>query len=156
MAITTVKKSGYLAAESSVAGTVLNSITDNTWSALTDEIDNSSNQYYLSDLELVLGSASYVTPGDCGIEVYAVPTVDGTNYPTWTSGTTADRPENTPYFVGYFTLTGTTAAQRAVISAVELPSGKFKFGFRNRANVTLPSSGNTVKMRPHSYVGDTP
>ena len=152
----TVKKSGYLAAETSVAGTVLDSITDNTWAALTAEITNVSDLYLQADLELVLGSASYITPSDCGIEVYAIPTVDGTNYPTWTSGTTADKPENNGFFVGYFTLTGTTAAQRAVIRDIELPSGKFKFGFRNRGNVTLPASGNTVKMRANSYAGVTP
>ena len=34
---------------------------------------------------------------------------------------------------------------------IELPQGKFKFGLRSRANVTLASSGNTLYWRPLAY-----
>lgn len=144
--------SGYLASAAAVvwsSGQALDSLTDNEFTDLSDEIDNSTNKYVYADLELVLGSAAF-TGADSGVEVYLVPTVDGTNYPTWTGNGTADEQENAPYFVGFIPLTGTTAAQRGVFREVPLPNGKYKYACRNRGNVTLAGSGNTLSWRPHS------
>lgn len=150
--MTDLTRSGYLASAASVtfSGTqTLNSLTDNEFTDLSDEIDNSTNKYMFADMELVLGSAAF-TGTDSSIELFLVPTVDGTNYPTWTGNGTSDEQENTPFFVGAFSTTGTTAAQRAVLRDVPLPNGKYKWGVRNRGNVTLASSGNTLSWRPHS------
>jgi hypothetical protein len=154
--MTTLKLSGYLASAVAVvfSGTQqLTSLTDNEWTNLSDEIDNSTNKYAFADLDLILGSAAF-TGTDAGIEVYIIPTVDGSTYPDWTGNTTSDAPEQGHYFVAFLPLTASTAARRVVSSsqaAIELPSGKFKFGVRSRANVTLASSGNTLYYRPHSY-----
>lgn len=153
---TTLKLSGYLASAVAVvfSGTQqINSLTDNEWTDLSDEIDNTTNLYAFADLDLVLGSAAF-TGADSGIEVYIVPTVDGTNYPDWTGNSTSDAPEQGHYFAAFLPLKAATAAKRVVSSsgdAIELPQGKFKFGIRNRANVTLASSGNTLYLRPKSY-----
>jgi hypothetical protein len=147
-----LSRSGYLAAAAAVAwasGQSLTSLTDNEYTDLSDEIDNSSTKYMFADLDLVLGSAAF-TGTDSGVEVYLIPTVDGTNYPTWTGNGTADEQENNPYYVGFFALTGTTAAQRAALRDIDLPNGKFKFACRNRGNVTLAGSGNTLYWRPHT------
>jgi hypothetical protein len=148
--------SGYLATATAVAWTgatqKIDSLTDNEWTNLSDEIDNSTNKYRLSDLDLILGSAAF-TGADSGMEVYIVPTVDGTTYPTWTGDSTADAPENQRYFAAWMPCKAATAAQRVVSPAdgpVSLPQGKFKFGMRSRANVTLAASGNTLYWRPHS------
>jgi len=154
--MTTLKLSGYLASAITVvfSGTQqINSLTDNEWADLSDEIDNSSNKYAFADLDLALGSAAF-TGADAGIEVYIVPSVDGTNYPDWTGNTTSDAPEQSHYFVAFLPLKAATAARRVVSSsqaAIELPSGKFRFGIRSRANVTLAGSGNTLYYRPRSY-----
>lgn len=145
-------RSGYLAAAQSIAwasGQTLDSATDNEYTDLSNEVDNSTNLYMFADVDIVLGSAAF-TGTDSGIEVYLIPSVDGTNYPTWTGNGTSDEQENNPYFVGFVPTTGTTAAQRAVLRDVELPSGKYKWAFRNRGNVTLASSGNSASWRPHS------
>jgi hypothetical protein len=148
--------SGYLATATTVAWTgatqKIDSLTDNEWTDLSDEIDNSTNKYRLADLDLILGSAAFTTT-DPGIEVYVVPTVDGTTYPTWTGNTTSDAPENQRYFACWLPLKAATQAQRVVSPAdipVALPQGKFKFGVRSRANVTLAASGNTLYYRPHT------
>ena len=148
--------SGYLASAVAVAWTgatqKIDSLTDNEWTDLSDEIDNSSNKYALADLELVLGSAAFAG-ADSGIEVYIVPTVDGTNYPDWSGNATTDAPEQSHYFAAFLPLKASTAARRAASasqSPVALPNGKFKFGIRSRANVTLASSGNTLSYRPHT------
>jgi hypothetical protein len=155
--MTTLKLSGYLATAVTVAWTgatqKIDSLTDNEWTDLSDELDNSTNKYAYADLDLVLGSAAF-TGSDAGIEVYTVPTVDGTNYPDWSGNATTDAPEQVHYFVAFLPLKAATAARRVVSSsqaAIELPQGKFKFGIRSRANVTLASSGNTLYYRPKSY-----
>jgi hypothetical protein len=155
--MTTLKLSGYLASAVTVAWTgatqKIDSLTDNEWTDLSDEIDNSTNKYAYADIDLVLGSAAY-TGSDSGIEVYIVPTVDGTNYPDWSGNATADAPEQGHYYATFLPLKATTAARRVVSSsqaAIELPQGKFKFGIRSRANVTLAGSGNTLYYRPKSY-----
>lgn len=146
------QNSGYLASAQSVAwtsGQALDSLTDNEYTDLSDAIDNSSNKYSFADIEIVLASAAF-TGTDSKIEVYIVPSVDGTNYGQWTGNSTTDEQENAGYFVDEVTTTGTTAAQRMTLRDVPLPNGLFKFGFRSRANVSLAASGNTAKWRPHS------
>lgn len=144
--------SGYLAAAAALAwssGQSLTSLTDNEYTDLCDEIDNSTNKYLRADLYIELGSAAF-TGTDSGIEVYLVPCVDGTNYPTWTGNGTSDEQENNGFYVGFIPTTGTTAAQAGVLTRIELPNGKYKWAFRNRGNVTLAASGNTVYWRPHT------
>jgi hypothetical protein len=156
MADATAKLSGYLASAAAVtwaSGQALDSLTDNEFTDLTDEIDNSSNKYLLIDWDLVLGSAAF-TGTDSWIEIYVVKSVDGTNYPTWTGNGTSDEQENNPFYRDSATTTGTTAAQRMTGGPIAAPQGKFKFGFRNRGNVTLASSGNTFYWRPHGLLSD--
>ena len=148
---TTLKQAGYLTTEAAItwaSGTDLVSLANNGYTSLSDEIDNSTNLYYAVDLRLVLASAAF-TGAASSLEVYLAPTVDGTNYPTWGTGT-ADLQANYPKYVGQFALTGTTAAQAAVLRQVVLPAGKYKWAFRNKGGVTLASSGNTVYWRPWS------
>jgi hypothetical protein len=49
------------------------------------------------------------------------------------------------------TTTGAVGAQRMTLRAVNMPPGKFKFGIRSRAGVTLAASGNTLKYRRWNY-----
>lgn len=147
-----LQSSGYLVSAISLAwtsGQSLASLTDNEFTDLSDEIDNTTNLYKQADFEVVLGSAAF-SGTDSGIELYIVRTVDGTNYPTWTGNGTSDEQENQKYFRGSAWTTGTTAAQRMTFDDIVLPPGKFKVAFRSRANVTLAASGNTAKYRPHS------
>lgn len=151
-----VRLSGYLASAQSVtfSGTqTLASLADNEYTDLSDEIDNGTNKYPYADIEIVLGSAAF-TGTDAGVEVYIVPSLDGTNFGDWTGNTTTDQPGQGHYFVAFLPIIGTTAAKRVVSSAqaqIELPQGKFKFGVRSRANVSLAASGNTLSWRPKSY-----
>lgn len=151
--MTTLKLAGYLATEAAIAfsGTQqLNSLTDNEYTDLSDEIDNSTNLYALVDLRFDIASAAFITPADCGMEVYIIPSEDGTNYPTWTGNTTTDQVHNNAYFVGYAPFTGTTAAQAVVLRDIPLPNGKYKWAARNRGNVTLAASANVIYWRPTS------
>lgn len=146
-----IKLSGYKAAATSIAwttGQALDSLTDNETTDASDAIDNGTNLYALCDVELVLASAAF-TGTDCRVEVFLLPSVDGTNYVDW-DGNTAT-PGNTiyNYRVGSIAVTAATAAFRGSLRDVKLYNGLQKFAFRSRANVTLAASGNTAKYRPH-------
>ena len=144
--------SGYKAAAAAIAwtsGQSINSLTDNEYTDASDEIDNSSNLYMFADIYIDLGSAAF-TGTDSVIECYLIPTVDGTNYPTWTGNGTATEQQNDLFYAGSAYTTGTTAAQDMIIRSIPLPNGKYKWGFRNRSGVTL-SATNTIYWRPHQF-----
>ncbi len=144
--------SGYKAAAQAVvfSGTQqIDSALDNEWTNLSDEIDNSLNKYMMMDLELVLGSAVFISTSV--MEIYLIPSIDDTNYPLWVGDATADQQENNQYFIGSVTLSDATEAQRVSLRSVAMVAGKFKFGIRSRAGVTLNATGNTLKWRPWQY-----
>jgi hypothetical protein len=148
----TLKSSGYLVTETAIAwtsGQGLNSAADNEYTDLSDEIDNTTNLYAFVDVYLDIASAAF-TGADSLIAIYIVPTVDGTNYPTWTQATT-DQQENENYFRAACVTTGTTAAQKMVAERLAVPPGKYKYAFRNQAGAAFAASGNTAEWRPHSY-----
>lgn len=151
--MTDVRHSGYKAEAQSVAfsGTrTLVSLADDEWTHLSDEVDNSTNGWLFSDWEFVCTSVAF-TGADSAIELYIVPAVDGTNYPDWAGDGTTDEQEQNVHFVGAFTTSGSTAAQRLTLRGIELPPGKFKVGVRNRGGVALAASGSTLKYRPWQY-----
>jgi len=146
-------RSGYKAAAAAVvfSGTrTLVSLADNEWTDESDEIDNSSTKYMMMDLSLTLGSAAF-TGTDSILEIFVIPSLDDTVYPSWTGDGIIDEQENQIFFVGSVTTDGTTAAQEMYLSDVAMPNGKFKFGVRNRGGIVLNASGNTLKWRPWNY-----
>lgn len=151
--MTTLKQSGYLAAETAIvwtSGQGINSLTDNEYTDLADEIENSTDRHLRVDLRFVIASAAF-TGVDSGMEVFLVRSVNGTDYPTWTGNGTTDRQENRPFLRDFVPFTGTTGAQAPVAEAIDLPPGKYRWAFRNRGNVSLAASGNFIYWRPHSY-----
>lgn len=148
----TAKLSGYQAAAAAVTWTSggLASLASNTYSGLSDEIDNTT-KYTHVDLYLELGSAAFTGAGS-GIEIYLVPSIDGANYPSWTGAVSTDETENAPHFVGFMATTASNAAQKMILRDVELPPGKYKWAVRNRGGVGLNATGNALYWRPHGYV----
>lgn len=145
-------RSGYHAAAAAVvfSGTrTLQGLADDEYTHLSDEIDNSSNKYDFDDLYLDLASLN-PTGVDAVVEIYLVPTVDGTTYPDWTGDGTTSLQQNEQWRVGKMVLATGSAVKDAELLNVYLPSGKFKYGVRNRANVAFAGSGNTLYRRPHS------
>ncbi len=145
-----VKNSGYLAAAQTALSTELNALANLTWSSLSSEIDNSTNGYMFMDIEADLASIT-PTGADATIEVYVVPSVDDTQFPTYTETGTSDEQENNQYFVGAITLSLDAEVQIHMLRGVEVPPGKWKLGIRNQSNVQLGASGSTIKWRPWGY-----
>ena len=142
--------SGYKAEIQTVAfdGTVkLNSLASTAWSDLSNEIDNSLNGYSFFDAWLELEAATTWTGN---IDIYIVPSIDGTNYPDWTGGGTADLPAQNGYFAFSFTVDGATA-QKKVQTDMKMPQGKFKFGIRNQGGIGATAQNNILKWRPWNW-----
>lgn len=142
--------SGYKAEIQSVAfnGTrKLNSLADTEWSHLSDEIDNSLNGYSFFDAWLELESAAWAG----NIDIYVVPSIDGTNYPDWTGDGTGDLVEQNTYYEFSFTTSSSTAAQNLAERGMVLPPGKFKFGVRNQGGVATTAQNNILKWRPWNW-----
>lgn len=164
MADATAKGSGYLASSIEVTfgggqtyalNTASTGLVDNTWTELSDEINNGTDKHLLADWEFNMASAS-PTGTDAGLEIYVVRSVDGTNYPTWVSGVATEQVSNQQYFRDFAVLGAiATSAQRVTNNfPLLLPPGKYKLGFRNRANVALATSGNSFYLRPHAMLSD--
>jgi hypothetical protein len=156
MADSTLKLSGYLATEAAIvfAGTQqLDSLADNEFTDLSNEIDNSTNKYAYVDLRIALASIT-PTGTDAGLEIYLVPSVDGSVYPDWTGNSTSDQQQNQPFYVGFVPLSTAAAAKASVLLNVALPNGKYKWGARNRANVAFAADAGDIYWRPWGYLGD--
>ena len=143
-------QSGYKISAVDVLTTELNTLTNNSWSALSSGIDNESGKYLSADIEVDLASIT-PTGTDAAIEIYLVPSIDGgTSYPNYTETGSSDEQENQIYFVGSVPMSLDAEVQNPILRNVDLPPGFFKIGIRNRANVSLAASGNVVRYRPHN------
>lgn len=99
----------------------------------------------LADFELLVGFAVAPTL-DALVELYLLPTVDGTNFAHGTDGAAALRDAN--MLAGAFKVQAQTAAHRCFLKNVALPLGPFKTLLINKAAQSFAASGNTLKMRP--------
>lgn len=113
--------------------------------------DNDAGLDLYIDIEVVHNTyGSSVNAGTKVADIYLLPTVDGTNYPTNDSDSTTLYPE-AKYIVGSvvkMSATGTGGC-RSIIAGVPLPSRDYKIAHLNTSGVTLASSGNTVIARTY-------
>lgn len=132
---------------STVLSTELNSLAATTGKAVSAALDNGTNLDLFDDLELAVDFVTAPTAGSV-IELYVLPSVDGTNYP---DGDTSIVPQASLY-VGGFVVRSTTAAQRMVLRGVALPPGLFKYLLQNTTNQAFPASGSTLKRNPYQLL----
>lgn len=139
--------SGYHAAESSRLTTELNSLANGSMTALSAEVDNSTNKYLYADVEVALASIN--PTGAPTVDLYLVPTVDGTNYPEFDTGASPTAIVLN-YLVATLNIKTGSAAHRAIARMIPIPPGKYKWALRNATGVSLAASGSTVKERNYS------
>lgn len=142
-----LKWSGYKAAAANRLTTELNSLANGSTSALSAEVDNTTNLYKYADFEVNLASAAFT--GTPSVSLYIVPSQDGTNYPDWDAGASPGNGNNN-YWIGDVQLKAATGTERHVLRGVLLPTGKYKVAARNNSGVSLASSGNTVSERQYN------
>lgn len=133
--------------------TELNSLASGSACAFGPEINNllaAPGGYMLGDLNFKLASSSSALTSASYLDVCFVPTVDGTNYPKFTSGSSYKLAVQN-YKVGTIWLFPGTLSSEAIyecLPGVRIPGGKFKTVLINQSGVTLPSSGNTLDLYP--------
>lgn len=140
----TIESSGYTAAAVTALTTELDGLANNTNSAASAAFDNATEKAIWHDLELAVTFGT--APADNSpVELYLLPSVDGTNYPDG-GGTVTPRPN---LLAGVFFMRNITTAQRHVVQRIEVPPGLFKYVLRNASGQAFSASGHTLKYRPH-------
>ena len=130
--------------------TEMNSLANNA-AALGVEFDNSDGLWMWGVFELNVTFGSNPTAGNT-VDLYLIPAPDGTNFDDAVTGASGSAPVTC--YAGGFPLRAVTSAQKVpvgVVRRIELPPTKFKGFVINRAGVSFPSSGSTVKMVPYRY-----
>ena len=127
-----------------VMSTELNSLAATTGKAISSAIDNSTDLDLFADLELAVDFVSAPTAGTV-IELYLLPSVDGTVYP---DGSGSVLPQSS-LFVDKFAVRAVTTAQVMVARGVALPPGSLKWLVQNTTNQAFPASGSTLRMNAY-------
>lgn len=129
-------------------GTTLNGL-DATLRAIsnsTGDLDNGTDLDLFGDFELDVSLASAPVDGDPIAELYILPSVDDTNFPT--SGTSLDPPVR--HLAGVFCASGTSTDQRMVIPGISLYPRKMRFLLKNVDTTAFSSDdSNFLKVKPY-------
>lgn len=138
----------------SIGGTTFDNLADGS-GGLSSEVDNSTDLKRWGDLEVTMGASVTASGLDARIDVYLVPTYDGTNYPTPGGASTFTASQYVGSISSVETV-GTVAATpftNGTLRGILLPPTKFKIGLVNElgANTTTTGSGGvTVKLRRYN------
>ena len=127
--------------------TDLNSLADDTVNVGAVLPDNTSNRYFYAEFELVLASVDLSAQANPGVELYLVPSYDGTNYAD--VGTDASNTVYPPtqYLAAVFGVAETSAAHRAVSPHILFDPLKYTPVVINKTGAAFASSGNTLKAK---------
>lgn len=118
-----------------VLSTGLNSLANGS-GATSSTVSNDASTEADLEAEATLELASF-TPGSAPyVDLYLVPSLDGTTF--------ADTPG---LHVGVFPITTGTGAKVAVLTGLPVPSQDHRWHLVNRAGAAFASSGNTLKVR---------
>lgn len=129
--------------------TELNSLASGSGSSASSAIDLTASGWQLGDLELYIASSSLAFTAASYVDVYFLTSSDGNNYPKYTSGASWKLAQN--YWAARIWIHPATLSSEAIyesVREVRIPSAKFKVVLVSTAGVTLPASGNTLKLYP--------
>ncbi len=130
--------------------TDLNSLANNTTNVGAVVIDNTSNLYLYIEFELVLASVDLSAQTNPAVEVYLIPSYNGTNYAdTGTDASTTILPPS-QYLVAVMGVVITNAAHLAVSSHIMLDPIKYTPVVINKTGVALAAANNTLKFKVYT------
>ena len=147
MASTYKRIAGAITATTELS-TEFNSLANNAGTAASGAIDNTANLDIEGMCELTVTFGSNPT-ADSTIDLYLIPSLDGTNYADYTSGTTPVA--SLTHYIGSFVVKATTSAQRVTTRVFNLPATKFKLAAINKSGQAFPSSGSVLKLSTFNY-----
>ena len=123
--------------------TALNSLADNTISAASTEVDNSTglNTFMWFELNAIFGTS----PDDANptVDLYIIQAPDGTNYASApiTGGVDQDH-----LILVNIPVRKVTSAQRLVVGPFPAPPHKIKVYADNQTGQSMAASGNTIDI----------
>lgn len=133
----------------SLLTTELNSLATANGAAASSAIDLTASGWLLGDLELYVASSSLAFTAASYVDVYFLTSSDGTNYPKYAAGASWKLAQN--YWAARIWVHPATLSAEAIYESVRdvrIPSAKFKVVLVSGLGVTLPASGNTLKLYP--------
>lgn len=134
-----------------IGGTAFNSLADGS-GAISAEVDNSSGLFDVGDLEVTMGGSVTSSGLDARIDIYLIPTYDGTNYPVpGSTGSTFTATQFTGSISSVETVgtVAVTSYTNGTLRGIPLPPTKFKIGGVNELGAAFNSSV-TVKLRRYN------
>ena len=131
--------------------TDLNSLANDTTNVGAVILDNTSNKHHNIMAELYLASVDLSAQSAPTVELYLVPSIDGTNYcDAGTDASTTDLPPGSAH-IGSFYIQETSAAHRAAILVKEcLQALKYTIVLINKTGAAFNAAGNILKIMTNS------
>lgn len=127
--------------------TDLNALANNAVNVGAVLPDNTNTRYFYAVFELVLASVDLSAQDNPAVELYLVPSYDGTNYAdTGTDGSTTVYPP-TQYLVTVLGVAKTSAAHRAVSPHIMIDPLKYTPVVINKTGAALGATANTLKAK---------
>lgn len=120
--------------------TELNSLASGSISSASSAIDNTTDLYLYMSVELALASLNPTGTPYCNL--YLVKSLDGSNFEDLSTSASHE-------VVAVFPMATGSAAKRIVVANILIPPLQFKLAVENQTNVSLASSGSTLKYRRH-------
>lgn len=141
--MTTTNHKAYTQTATNALTTGLDSLANNTNSAASAAIDNTTNLDLFMDIELILAAQGSARSSGAYVAVYMAASLDGgTNF--------ADAHETTAQLVATFPLDAATTARRCMATDIPIPPGQFKLFVRNATGQAFAASGSSLRYRTHS------
>lgn len=135
------------AGEQTLMDTDLNALASLTTNVGAVAIDNTTNLYFYAEFELVLASVDLSTQDNPAVELYLVPSYDGTNYAdTGTDASTTVLPPS-QYLVAVMGVAKSSAAHRAVSPHILIDPIKYTPVVINKTGAALGATLNTLKVK---------
>ncbi len=135
------------AGEQTLMDTDLNALASLTTNVGAVVIDNTTNRYLYAEFELVLASVDLSAQVNPAVEIYLVPSYDGTNYAdTGTDASTTILPP-AQYLVAVMGVAITNAAHRAVSPHILIDPIKYTPVVINKTGIALAATLNTLKAK---------
>lgn len=133
--------------DTAIAGTSLNGLTTTSY-ALGDAIDNrptdgSVISYDLADLTILLSSAVTTGAGAPYVQVFILPAVDGTNYPSPPGASAAAAPL---YFGKSFPMIASVSTVSIICPDIPIPPYLIKVMIQNVLGVTFPATNTSTAL----------